>query len=76
MEKVSLWGKIIQVEPEKKRCMVCAKLMVLRGGICDPCHERIKREAMGEQEDLRIQAEKELKKHAVDPDQRKERRKE
>lgn len=49
--------------------MVCAKLMPsLKGGICEPCQERIRREAMGEQEGLRTQAEKELKKHGVTPD--------
>lgn len=54
--------------------MVCAKLMVLRGGVCDPCHERIRREAMGEQADIRTQADKELKKHGVTPDQGKDKK--
>lgn len=57
------------MDQEKKRCMVCAKLMPsLKGGICEPCQERIRREAMGEQKGLHTQAEKELKKHGVTPD--------
>lgn len=36
-------------EPEK-RCMVCAKVVaVLKGRICEPCQDKIRREAMGEQ---------------------------
>ncbi len=54
--------------------MVCAKLMVLKGGVCDPCNERIRREAMGEQADIRTQANKELKKHGVTPDQGKDKK--
>ena len=48
--------------------MVCGKAMPLKGGICDPCQERIRREAMGEHVDARIEAEKELKRHGVTPD--------
>ena len=60
------------MEPEKKKCMVCGKATDLKGGICDPCHERIRQEARGEQTEIRIKAEKELKRHGVVPDQRKE----
>lgn len=59
---------------EEKKCMVCGKVMPLQGGICEPCQERIRREAMGEQADVRSQAEKELKKHGVTPDPGKERK--
>ena len=48
--------------------MVCGKTVPLKGGICEPCQDRIRREAMGEQASARSQAEKELKKHGVDPD--------
>lgn len=48
--------------------MVCGKAMPLKGGICDPCQERIRREALGEQADTRIEAEKELKRHGVTSD--------
>jgi hypothetical protein len=48
--------------------MVCAKqVAVLKGGICEPCQERIRREAMGEQADIRERADKELSKHGVTP---------
>ena len=56
------------VEQEKKKCMVCAKVMPLRGGICAPCQERIRREALGEQAGTRIEAEREMKRHGVTPD--------
>ena len=48
--------------------MVCAKVAPLKGGICDPCQERIRKEAMGHQAVERGQAEKELKRHGVAPD--------
>ena len=60
------------MEGAKNKCMVCAKPTDLRGGICEPCQERIRREARGEQAETRIKAEKELKKHGVTPDQGKE----
>lgn len=55
------------MEPGKKKCMVCGKVMTLKGGICDPCQERIRREAAGGQATIRAQAEKELKKQGVTP---------
>ncbi len=55
------------MEQKKEKCMVCGKAVALRGGIWGPCQERIRREAMGEQADIRTQAEKELKKHGVVP---------
>jgi hypothetical protein len=51
----------------EKKCMVCGKVMPGRGAICEPCQDRIRREAMGEQASTRSQAEKELKKHGVNP---------
>jgi hypothetical protein len=34
----------------KQKCIVCAKdVAVLKGGICEPCQDRIRREALGEQ---------------------------
>lgn len=62
------------MEKGQKKCMVCGKPTPLRGGICEPCQERIRREAMGEQADGRAQAEKELKKHGVVPNHGKERK--
>ena len=57
------------MEQERKRCMLCGKSMILKAGICDPCRDRVRREAMGEQADIRTKAEMELKKHGVNPDQ-------
>lgn len=54
-------------EPTKK-CMVCAKPSVtLKGGICEPCQDRIRREAMGEQAGIRDQADRELSRHGITP---------
>jgi hypothetical protein len=51
---------------ETKKCMVCAKTVtVLKGGICEHCQDRIRREAMGEQANMSQQAERELAKHGV-----------
>ncbi len=61
------------MEQEKRKCMICGKATLLKGGICEPCQERIRREAMGKQADVRTQAEKELKKHGITPAPGKER---
>ena len=53
---------------EKKKCMVCAKTVtVLKGGICEPCQERIRREALGEQSRVSDRAERELARQGVPP---------
>lgn len=53
---------------EKKKCMICGKMLVgLRGGICEPCQDRIRREAMGEQAGISDQANRELTRHGVTP---------
>lgn len=55
-------------EPTIKKCMVCAKpVPILKGGICEPCQERIRREAMGEQAGIRDQADRKLSRHGVTP---------
>ncbi|SRR5712692_3641327 len=47
---------------EQKKCLICGKAVVeLKGGICEPCQERIRREAPGEQADVRSQMERALK---------------
>jgi hypothetical protein len=52
----------------KKRCMICAKeAPVLKGGICEPCQDRIRREAMGEQAGISDRADKELLRHGINP---------
>ena len=53
---------------EKKKCMICGKeVLVLKGGICDPCQDRIRREALGEQAGITERADRELEKHGVKP---------
>jgi predicted amidophosphoribosyltransferase len=54
-----------------KKCMVCAKpAQNLRGGICDVCQDKIRREAMGEQARNSENAERELGRHGVRPDKK------
>jgi len=55
---------------ERKKCFVCGKELLLKGGICDLCQERIRREALGEQADVRSRAERELKKHGINPERK------
>lgn len=51
-----------------KKCMICAKAVaVLKGGICEPCQDRIRREAMGEQGRETDRAERELTQQGVPP---------
>ena len=51
-----------------KKCMVCAKSApVLKGGICEPCQDRIRREALGEQSRVGERADRELVSHGVTP---------
>ena len=51
-----------------KKCMICAKpAEVLKGGICAPCQDKIRREALGEQAGISERAERELARHGVPP---------
>jgi len=52
---------------EERKCMICGKAAPVKGAICDPCQDRIRREALGQQAGERGEAEKELKKHGVTP---------
>jgi len=48
--------------------MICAKPAdTLKGGICEPCQDRIRREAMGEQAAIGERAERELSRQGVPP---------
>ena len=52
----------------QKKCMICGKQVItLKGGICEPCQDRIRREAMGEQAGISERADRELTKHGVKP---------
>ena len=62
------WSTIPHMAEIKKRCMVCAKeVAVLKGGICEPCQERIRREALGEQAGMSDRSDRELARHGVNP---------
>jgi hypothetical protein len=52
---------------DKKKCMICGKILPVKGGICEPCRDRIRREAMGEQAGISDQADRELTRHGVTP---------
>jgi hypothetical protein len=52
----------------EKKCMVCAKPVAkLKGGICQACQDRIRREALGEQARVSQGAERELNREGVTP---------
>jgi hypothetical protein len=52
----------------KKRCMVCAKESEnLKGGICEVCQDRIRREALGEQARTSAGADRDLSRQGVAP---------
>jgi hypothetical protein len=52
----------------KKKCMICGKTMAsLRGGICETCQDRIRREALGEQAGINERADRELVSHGITP---------
>ena len=59
------------MDQEQKKCMLCGKPTPLKGGICEACQERVRREALGEQAGARAEADKELKKHGIIPDLKK-----
>ncbi|MGH7808918.1 MAG: hypothetical protein ACREP5_01450 [Candidatus Binatia bacterium] len=49
-----------------KKCMICAKPSPeLKGGICNPCQDRIRREAMGEQAGIADRAEREISRQGI-----------
>ena len=51
-----------------KRCMICAKPSeTLKGGICLPCQERIRQEALGEQAGVADRAEREISRQGIAP---------
>lgn len=59
-------------EPPIKKCMVCGKPMtVLKASICQPCQDRIRREAMGEQAAANERVDRELAHHGIAPTKKK-----
>ncbi|MCZ6876372.1 MAG: hypothetical protein O7G88_23060 [bacterium] len=51
-----------------KQCMLCGRQAVEIGSICPACAEGVKREALGKQTNLKQQAEREIRRHGVNPD--------
>jgi hypothetical protein len=49
--------------------MLCGLQEVETGSICPACAEGVKREAMGKQANLKQQAEKEIRRQGVNPEQ-------
>jgi hypothetical protein len=50
--------------------MICGKESELQGSICPRCQENIRREALGKQDDVRRQSDKELERQGVSPGQK------
>lgn len=66
--KQLLLGRMPFMAEVKNKCMICGKeVIALKGGICDPCQDRIRREALGEQAGISDRADRELGKHGVPP---------
>ncbi len=61
-------GYLQMMNEARKKCMICAKPSeVLSGGICLPCQERIRSEALGEQAGVAERAERELTRQGIPP---------
>jgi hypothetical protein len=54
---------------EPKLCMICGLQEVETGSVCPACAEGVKREALGKQANLKRQAEREIRRQGVNPDQ-------
>jgi hypothetical protein len=51
-----------------KKCMVCAKPSpTLKGGICEVCRDKIRREALGEQARTGESADREIARQGIAP---------
>jgi hypothetical protein len=62
------FGKMATMSDANKKCMICAKpAEALKGGICQPCQDRIRREAMGEQAGVSERAEREISRQGIAP---------
>jgi hypothetical protein len=52
-----------------KLCMLCGLEEVETGSICPSCAAGVKREALGKQADLKRQAEREVRRQGVNPEE-------
>jgi len=50
-----------------KMCMLCGMREVETSSICPACADSVKREAMGQQADVKRQAEREIRRQGVTP---------
>jgi len=48
---------------EEKICPICGKKGNFKGFACTPCQEKIRREALGERQKIKEEAEREIKRH-------------
>lgn len=71
LDRPAISDKLGVMEKEKRpqeRCMVCAKVAPLSGGICEACNEKIRAQAQGNQRDIRDRSDRALRKHGVKPE--------
>ena len=54
---------------QPKLCILCGLREVETSSICPSCAEGVKRKALGKQANLRQQAEREVRRQGVNPDQ-------
>jgi hypothetical protein len=54
---------------QAKLCIICGLQELETGSICPACAEGVKREALGKQANLKQQAEREIRRQGVNPDQ-------
>ncbi len=54
-------------QEKKPRCMVCGRERELSGGICEECKAMIRGEAADKRQQIRKDAERELKKGGLPP---------
>ena len=52
-----------------KLCMLCGLEKVDSGSICPSCAEGVKREALGKQANLKRQAEQEIRRQGINPEE-------
>jgi hypothetical protein len=52
---------------KKKLCMICGIVEVETTSICKSCSEKIRQEAVGERDRIKAEAEKEIKKQGIPP---------
>ena len=54
---------------QAKLCMICGLQEVDTSSICPACADGVKREALGKRANLKQQADKEMRRHGVNPEE-------